>query len=117
MKGFVRFLKCSAVAAVFALLSFNSSAHAGWYQSNVTQMMVVQASNGTTYLEFGLGGYNWGVPSTDPAYAGYVAMIIHAYQTQGKFTYVGCQSCTAVNITAPALTGTWTLWYPQIIEP
>jgi|HubBroStandDraft_5_1064220.scaffolds.fasta_scaffold310758_2 hypothetical protein len=117
MKVFFRFLKCSVVAAAVALLSFNSSAHAAFYQGKVTQMMIVQASNGTIYLEFGLGGYNWGVPATDPSYAGYTAMVINAYQTQAPFTYVGCGSCTAVNITAPALTGTWTLWYPQIVEP
>jgi hypothetical protein len=117
MKAFFRFLKCSVVAAAIALLSFNSSAHAGFYQGKLGQNMVVTANNGVTYLIFNLGGYYWGVPTSDPAFAGYAAMVNQSIQSGSQFVYGGCGTCNFVTITAPGLGGTWTLWYPTLLEP
>jgi hypothetical protein len=118
MKTFFRFLKYSVVAAAIALLSFNSSAHAGFYQGKLGQNMVVTANNGVTYLIFNLGGFYWGVPSSDPSYAVYAAMVNQSIQTGSPFVYGGCSSpCTAVTITAQGLGGSWTLWYPTLLEP
>lgn len=117
MKTLLRIVKCSVVAAALALLSFSAPAHAGFYQSKLGQNMVVKADNGVTYLVFNLGGFYWGVPSTDPAYAGFAAMVNQSIQNGSPFVYGGCAPCAMVTITAQGLTGSWQLWYPTLLEP
>jgi hypothetical protein len=114
MKKLIRGTKLTFVAAAIALFSYTSTAHAGNYTDYVGNFQTVQASNGTIYTIFQAGGYAWGIPSTDPGFDAYTTMLAAAWQ-KGHHISVGCATCSVVNITSPALSGTWSLWYPQWI--
>ncbi|HVV50533.1 MAG TPA: hypothetical protein VHO06_12785 [Polyangia bacterium] len=114
MKSFIRATKLTFVAAAIALFSFASTAHAGSYTDVVGNLQTVQGSNGTIYTIFQAGGFAWGIPATDPGFNAYTTMLAAAWQ-KGHHISVGCTSCSATSLTAPALTGTWQIWYPQWI--
>ncbi len=114
MKTFIRAVKFSLIAAAIALCTSASPAHAGSYTDTVYNLQTVQGTNGTIYTIFQSGGYAWYIPSTDPGFDAYTTMLAAAWQKGHKIS-VGCVSCSTINLTSPALTGTWTVWYPQWI--
>lgn len=115
MTTFIRRIKLSLVAAAIALFSYVSAARAGSYTDYVYGLQTVQSTSGTLYTIFQSGGYYWAIPSTDPGFNAYTTVLAAAWQ-KGHHISVGCTSCYTNTITAPALTGTWTLWYPQWIS-